>query len=144
MGAFGATLSVRVPGHDDIHLASGVDDRDPDTPMPTDGTFLAISITKTFVAAIALQLVDEGRLSLDQPVEAWIPKLPNADRITLAMLRGHTSGLGDMGPRPGDTRRPDPIVHARGGARRRPSLHHRTGGRASVSRRPTLVTRRWG
>jgi D-alanyl-D-alanine carboxypeptidase len=98
VGAFGATLSVRVPGHDDIHLASGVDDRNPQTPMPTDGTYLAMSITKTVVAAIALQLVDEGRLSLDEPVAAWIPELPNADRITLAMLLGHTSGLGDWDP----------------------------------------------
>jgi D-alanyl-D-alanine carboxypeptidase len=92
--AFGATLSIRVPDHGDIHLASGIDDRDPDTPMPTDGTYHIASITKTFVAATALQLVDEGRLSLDEPVEAWVPELPNAEEITLAMLLGHTSGLG--------------------------------------------------
>jgi D-alanyl-D-alanine carboxypeptidase len=92
---FGATLSIRVPGHGDIHLASGIDDRDPDTPMPTDGTYTIGSITKTFVAAIVLQLVNEGRLSLDEPVEAWLPELPNAEKITLAMLLGHTSGLGD-------------------------------------------------
>ena len=61
--AYGATLSLRVPGHDDIYVASGIDDRDPETPMPTDGTYGVASITKTFVAAIALQLVDEGRLS---------------------------------------------------------------------------------
>ena len=98
VGPFGATLSVRVPRHDDIHLASGVDNRDPDTPMPTAGTYMAMSIAKTVVAAIAMQLVDEGRLSLDEPIEAWIPELPNADRITLAMLLGHTSGLGDWDP----------------------------------------------
>jgi D-alanyl-D-alanine carboxypeptidase len=92
--AYGATLSIRVPGHGDVHLASGVDDRDPDTPMPTDGTYTIASITKTFVAAIALQLVDEGRLSLDEPVEAWLPELPNAEEITLAMLLDHTAGLG--------------------------------------------------
>jgi D-alanyl-D-alanine carboxypeptidase len=104
---YGATLSIRVPGHDDIHLASGVDDRDitttgPDgapaehteTPMPTDGTYPVLSITKTFVAATALQLVDDGRLSLDEPVQAWLPELPNADQITLRMLLGYTSGLG--------------------------------------------------
>jgi D-alanyl-D-alanine carboxypeptidase len=93
-GPFGATLSIRVPGHDDIHLASGIDDRDPDTPMPTDGTYYTGAVTKTFVAAAALQLVDEGRLSLDEPVEPWLPELPNADQITLAMLLGQTSGLG--------------------------------------------------
>ena len=92
--AYGATLSLRVPGHDDIHLASGIDDRDPETPMPTDGTYGVASITKTFVAATALQLVDEGRLSLDEPVEPWLPELAHADEVTLAMLLGHTSGLG--------------------------------------------------
>ena len=92
--AYGATLSLRVPGHDDIHLASGIDDRDPETPMPTDGTYGVASVTKTFVAAIALQLVDEGKLSLDEPVERWLPELPHADEVTLAMLLGHTAGLG--------------------------------------------------
>jgi D-alanyl-D-alanine carboxypeptidase len=98
---YGATLSIRIPDHGDIHLASGIDDRDPDTPMPTDGTYAIGSITKTFVAAIVLQLVNEGRLSLDEPVEAWVPELPNAEEITVAMLLGHTAGLGDWyGPRP--------------------------------------------
>jgi D-alanyl-D-alanine carboxypeptidase len=62
--------------------------------MPTDGTYGVASITKTFVAAIALQLVDEGKLSLDEPVEAWLPEIPHADEVTLAMLLGHTAGLG--------------------------------------------------
>lgn len=105
-GAYGATLSIRVPGHDDIHLASGVDDRDvtataPDgtttehseTPMPTDGVFPVGAVTQTFVAATALQLVDEGQLSLDEPVAEWLPELPNADEITLRMLLDYTSGL---------------------------------------------------
>lgn len=91
--AYGATLSIRVSGQDDVHLASGSDDRDPDTPMPTDGTFAAASITKTFVAAIALQLVAEGRLALDDTVEEWLPELPAARETTLAMLLDHTAGL---------------------------------------------------
>jgi D-alanyl-D-alanine carboxypeptidase len=94
VGAFGATLSIRVPDHGDIHLASGIDDRDPDTPMPTDGNYKIASVTKTVVAAVALQLLDEGRLSLDEPVEPWLPELPNGEEITLAMLLDHTSGLG--------------------------------------------------
>jgi D-alanyl-D-alanine carboxypeptidase len=96
--AYGATLSVRVPGHNDIHLASGIDDRNPDTPMPTDGTFVGASITKTFVAAVALQLVDEGRLGLDDTVEAWLPELPAAEQTTLAMLLDRTAGLREWWP----------------------------------------------
>ena len=93
--AYGASLSLRVPDHGDIHVASGVDDRDPETPMPTDGTFEIASVTKSFVAAAALQLVEEGRLSLDEPVAPWLPELPRGDEITLDMLLGHTSGLGE-------------------------------------------------
>jgi D-alanyl-D-alanine carboxypeptidase len=94
--AYGATLSIRVPGHDDVHLASGVDDRDPDTPMTTDGTYGIGTITRTFVAAAALSLVDAGKLSLDEPVEPWLPELPDADETTLAMLLGFTSGLAQL------------------------------------------------
>lgn len=108
VGVFGATLSIRVPGHDDVHLASGVDDRDitstlpsgrtvvhTETPMPTDGTYSVDAISRTFVAAAAMQLVDEGRFVLDEPVEPWLPELPGADKITLAMLLAHTTGLGE-------------------------------------------------
>lgn len=111
--AYGATLSLRVPGRDDVHLASGVDDRHlttvdnagapvehTATPMPTDGTFNVDAISRTFAAATAMQLVAEGRLSLDEAVEPWLPELPGADRITLAMLLGHTSGLGGWDPLP--------------------------------------------
>lgn len=91
---FGATLSLRVPGHDDMHLASGIDDRDPDTPMPIDGTYGVYSITKTFVAAATLRLVDDGRLSLDDTVEPWLPELPAADQTTVEMLLAHRTGLG--------------------------------------------------
>jgi CubicO group peptidase (beta-lactamase class C family) len=94
--AYGATLSIRVPGHDDVHLASGVDDRDPDTPMTTDGTYGIGTITRTFVAAAALSLVDAGELSLDEPVEPWLPELPATDETTLAMLLGFTSGAAQL------------------------------------------------
>ena len=62
--------------------------------MPTDGTYSVASVTKSFVAATALQLVNEGRLSLDEPVEPWLPELPHADEVTLAMLLGHRRRLG--------------------------------------------------
>jgi D-alanyl-D-alanine carboxypeptidase len=94
-GAFGVSLSLRVPGQDDVDVASGVDDREPEAPMPVDGTYQISSVTKTFVAAAVLQLVDEGRLALDGTVERWLPELADADRITVEMLLSHTAGLGD-------------------------------------------------
>jgi CubicO group peptidase (beta-lactamase class C family) len=50
------------------------------------------SITKTFVAALVMQLRDEGRLDLDDPVGRHVPEGPYADR-DLRSLLSHTSGM---------------------------------------------------
>jgi D-alanyl-D-alanine carboxypeptidase len=61
------------------------------------------SAGKTFFAALALQLVAEGRIGLDNRVgpyfarDPWYPQLPNADVITVRMLLNHTSGLPEYG-----------------------------------------------
>lgn len=52
----------------------------PRRPCRPTAPYLAASVVKTFVAATALQLVDEGRLSLDEPVERWLPGSCRADR----------------------------------------------------------------
>jgi D-alanyl-D-alanine carboxypeptidase len=97
VSAFGAIVGMRVPGQPDLLLASGVDDRNPDSPMPTDGRFFIASITKTFTGALVLLLADDGVLSLDDPVEHWLPGVvPAGDQITLRMLLSHTSGLADL------------------------------------------------
>lgn len=53
------------------------------------------SITKMLTAIISFQLFDENRLDLNQKIEAYLPTIPNANKITIANLIGHTSGLGD-------------------------------------------------
>jgi D-alanyl-D-alanine carboxypeptidase len=55
---------------------------------------------KPFVAAATLQLVEEGRIGLDDPLPALLParvtaRFPEASRITVRMLLGQTSGLAD-------------------------------------------------
>ncbi len=58
--------------------------------------FRAGSITKTFVAVVVLQLVNEGRLRLDDRLERRLPGLvPNGRHITIRQLLAHTSGLAD-------------------------------------------------
>lgn len=55
------------------------------------------SVTKTFVAATVLQLVEEGRLDLDDPVRRHLPELTTISRhITVEQLMNHTSGLADV------------------------------------------------
>lgn len=57
------------------------------------------SVGKTYVSAVALQLVHEGRFALDDPIskylgkERWFTRLPNASTITIRHLMTHTSGL---------------------------------------------------
>ncbi len=69
----------------------------PDVAIGRDSQFLAGSVTKLFVATVALQLVDEGRLSLRTKVSRFVPGWPRGDRITVGMLLGHRSGMGDYG-----------------------------------------------
>ncbi|UQA96916.1 serine hydrolase domain-containing protein [Streptomyces halobius] len=62
--------------------------------------FRGASITKTFVATVLLQLEAEGRLSLDDTVESWLPGLVQGNgydgsKITLRRLLNHTSGMAD-------------------------------------------------
>src|SRR5438874_1429727 len=59
--------------------------------------FLAYSITKTFTATLVLLLREEGRLSLDDGLSRWFPRIPQADRITLRQLLNHTAGVPDYG-----------------------------------------------
>jgi D-alanyl-D-alanine carboxypeptidase len=58
--------------------------------------FPAASMSKTFVAAAVLRLVEDGRIRLDEPVGARLPALGLDRRITIRMLLEHTSGLRDF------------------------------------------------
>ncbi|WP_316793784.1 serine hydrolase domain-containing protein [Pedobacter frigoris] len=53
------------------------------------------SISKTFTATMIFQLIDEKKLSLDTKLSKFFPQMPNADRITIANLLNHSSGLAD-------------------------------------------------
>ena len=59
------------------------------------GYFRIGSVTKTFVATVVLQLVDEGRVGLDDPVSGYVGGVPNGDRTTVRQVLNHTSGLYD-------------------------------------------------
>lgn len=50
------------------------------------------SVTKTFTAVVILQLVAEGRISLDDTIGGWVD-LPNAERVTVRQLLNHSSGI---------------------------------------------------
>ncbi|MER6948811.1 serine hydrolase domain-containing protein [Nonomuraea sp. NPDC000554] len=74
--------------------SSGKSKVDGDHSPPPSARFRAGSITKSFTATVVLQLVGEGRLSLSDSVEHWLPGLVgNGDSITVRQLLQHMSGL---------------------------------------------------
>lgn len=95
----GATLGVALADGASFGLATGLADREARTPMTPDALMLQGSVGKTYAAAVALQLVHEQRLGLDDRIEKylgrepWFARLPNARDITVRMLLNHTSGL---------------------------------------------------
>ncbi len=65
-------------------------------PMRPVDRFRIASLTKTYVAAVLLQLAGQGRLGLDDPVARYLPGLlRDGARITVRQLLNHTSGLAD-------------------------------------------------
>ncbi|MEU2290391.1 serine hydrolase domain-containing protein [Streptomyces bacillaris] len=67
-------------------------------PVPRDGYVRAGSNTKTFTAVVVLQLVAEGKVALDEPIETYLPGVARGQgidgrKITVRQLLQHTSGL---------------------------------------------------
>lgn len=95
----GVTVGFVLPDGKSGAVSAGYADLESKTPLKPTDRMLAGSIGKTYVAAVVLQLVQEGRLSLDDKIatwfgrEAWFARLPNAQDITLRMLMNHTSGI---------------------------------------------------
>jgi D-alanyl-D-alanine carboxypeptidase len=81
---------------------AGAGDLKSGDPVAPDGYFRIGSVTKLFVAAVLLQLVDEKRLSLEDPIERHLPGLvPQGSHITVRQILNHTSGLYDYMHEPG-------------------------------------------
>jgi D-alanyl-D-alanine carboxypeptidase len=95
----GLTLGVTLPDGSSFALASGESDTTRHLAMRPTDRMLQGSVGKTYVAAVAMQLVHEGKLKLDEKVstylgkEPWFNRLPNAADITVRQLMNHTSGL---------------------------------------------------
>jgi D-alanyl-D-alanine carboxypeptidase len=92
-GAPGAAALVR-DGHGVQQAASGLADLRTRRPMRPGLNYRVASVTKPFVAIVVLQLVAEGRLSLSDTVEGWLPGiLPFGDQVSIRQLLNHTSGV---------------------------------------------------
>ncbi|MGO4428014.1 serine hydrolase domain-containing protein, partial [Streptomyces sp. MCAF7] len=82
---------------------AGTAERGTGRPMPRNGRFRIGSAAKTFTATVVLQLVGEGRMSLEDTVEQWLPGVVRGNdndgsQITVRQLLQHTSGIRDVLP----------------------------------------------
>ncbi|MGD0313392.1 MAG: serine hydrolase domain-containing protein [Acidimicrobiales bacterium] len=94
-GPPGAIALVQVGGQIQVTTA-GVGNVVTREPISANDTVRIASVSKAFSGAVALALVAQGRLSLDDTIGRWLPYLPRAwATVTLAELLHHTSGLPD-------------------------------------------------
>ena len=94
----GTALHVSHPELGTWSGAAGEGRLEPATPMQPADAFRAGSIVKPFISTTILQLVEEGKISLDDPLSQVVPgdvaaRFAGADRITVRMLLNHTSGI---------------------------------------------------
>ncbi|MRH89685.1 serine hydrolase [Nocardia sp. SYP-A9097] len=100
LGISGVQARVITPDGRELVATSGTADLDTGGPIPSDAYFRMASTSKTFIATVVLQLVGEGRLSLDDTVESRLPEVVRGNgndgsRITIRQLLQHTSGIHD-------------------------------------------------
>lgn len=62
-------------------------------PMTADMHTRIGSVTKTFTGTVVMQLAQQGKLSLDDPIDKYVPGVPNGHTITLRQLADMTSGV---------------------------------------------------
>lgn len=100
----GLSAAITFPDGSTWTAALGMAEVVPARAAMTSTPFVVGSVSKTFVAAAILQLVDEAALSLDDPLSNWLPDYPRAAQITLRMLLTHTSGVFNLYESPEYTR----------------------------------------
>jgi D-alanyl-D-alanine carboxypeptidase len=98
-GEFSGAVLVARDGDVLLEDAWGRADRDAGTPNTTDTRFRVGSMNKMFTAVATLQLVEAGKLALDDPIGRHLPDYPNeevASKVTVRHLLTHTGGTGDI------------------------------------------------
>ena len=95
----GTSAAVALPNGTTIAVAAGYSDSTRHIPLQTSDRLMSGSVGKTYFAALAMQLVSEGKLDLDSSVSVylgglpWFARIPNASAITVRNLMNHTSGV---------------------------------------------------
>lgn len=94
---FAPCLGTNITIYDSLHgysnFASGYKSINPEQPLVQNDLFYIYSITKTFTAIVVMQLVEQGKVSLSDPITKYISGTTLPDSVTLKHLLNHTSGV---------------------------------------------------
>jgi CubicO group peptidase (beta-lactamase class C family) len=92
----GCAIGIEHKGAPALFRAYGSADLEHGVAIDASTVFEAGSVSKQFTAALALILVEQGKLAFADDVRKYVPELPDyGATITIAQLLGHTSGLRD-------------------------------------------------
>ena len=100
---FSGAVLLAVDGKPLVEKAWGLADRAKKIPNKAETSFDIASLGKLLTQLAILQLVDAGKISLDEPFGKYVTDYPAADvagKITLRQLLLHSSGMGDIAPPP--------------------------------------------
>ncbi|MGG8408369.1 serine hydrolase domain-containing protein [Streptomyces sp. 12297] len=86
---------VRVDRHGREVVTGALGESMTGVPATADMHFRSGSVGIAYMGQVLLQLVDEGKVGLDDTIDRWLPDVPHSDEITLRMLGSSTSGLHD-------------------------------------------------
>jgi D-alanyl-D-alanine carboxypeptidase len=94
-------MSMAFVGADNtaVSLVAGYNDKEKAIKLKTTDMLMQGSVGKTYVSAIAMQLIQQKKLNLDEKVStylgsySWFSRIPNAAYITIRMIMNHTSGV---------------------------------------------------
>lgn len=93
-GAPGAIALVVRDGQVVLRKGYGVASLELGAPSNPDGVYWIASVTKPFTAVAVMQLVERGKISLDDEIQKYLPDYPSHDaKITIEELLTHTSGI---------------------------------------------------
>jgi Beta-lactamase class C and other penicillin binding proteins len=103
LGAFSGTVRIGKNGRTVMAKGYGWANQDDSIANGSDTRFMTASMGKMYTAVAIGQLIEAGRLHLDDTLGKVLPDYPNADRarrITIRQLLGHRAGLGDIWSHP--------------------------------------------
>ncbi|MBX2970445.1 MAG: beta-lactamase family protein [Cyclobacteriaceae bacterium] len=123
----GLSVSIVIDENPPVNFTSGFSDREKSTLLKPTDRLLQGSVGKTYAAAVALKLVESGKLKLEEKAATylghfnWFARIPNANDITVKMLMNHTSGVmryefkeqfaTDLTNTPDKTWKPEELLH---------------------------------